>query len=75
MTDYECLMQIIKSLGCVEIQRGVSPPVDDNQYHVGKDRNGNTEVTIGGGEGYIGFVGSFTFSANGKALNHGIWEE
>ena len=72
MTDQECLLQLIASLGLKKEETNGQP--SEHGYQIDTNVEGKTAISIGSGKGYMGFSGSFVFDSNGKALEHGVWE-
>lgn len=68
MTDRECLMQIVQSLGLEKT---------DERYPDHKEfstRTDDTCVVIGSGGGYSCFYAEFSFDDSGKVIEHWVAE-
>lgn len=47
---------------------------EERRYGHGTDKTCATTVEVDTGVGYGGFYASFYFDADGKLLDHGVWE-
>lgn len=71
MSDYDCLMQLVKKLELEKV-KGRSFLYED-QYQEDETTTG-MKVTLGHGIGYNGFFVEFNFDDNGNIVSHGVWE-